>query len=133
VRAAVLCLSLTLAGCAGLTGPTCPDGLTRAKTAELFFGRNVAGTEGVSDADWTRFVETEIVPRFPDGFTITGAAGAWKAKVGGTARERTERLFVVLTGAPGEEAKLAAIRAAYRARFGQDSVMLFESEGCVTF
>ena len=133
MRAAVLCLSLALAGCAGLTSPTCPAGLTRAKTAELFFGRNIGGTEGVGDADWTRFVETEIAPRFPDGFTISDATGAWKAKEGGTVRERTKRLFVVLEGVPGEETKLAQIRAAYRTRFRQDSVMLFEAEGCVSF
>lgn len=122
-----------LAGCAEFSSAACPAGLTHTKTAELFFGRNDGTAEAVDDADWQSFVDVEIAPRFPDGFTLSDASGAWRGKDGSTVRERTKRLFVVLAGKPDEPEKLAAIRNAYAARFHQDSVMLFEGEGCVGF
>lgn len=133
MRTSALLLCVVLSGCAGLSPGVCPAGLTRAKTAELFFGRNIGAAEGISDEDWQGFVDSEIAPRFPDGFTVSDAAGAWRGQDGATLRERTKLLFVVLSGSPGEPEKLAAIRAAYMARFRQDSVMLFESGGCVSF
>ena len=129
----VVFLTLALGGCATLSPQTCPAGMTRATTAELFFGRNVGATEGVSDADWRGFVDAEIAPRFPDGFTLGDADGAWRGKDGVTVRERTKLLFVVLSGKADEQSKLAAIRAAYKSRFHQDGVLLFQGEGCVSF
>lgn len=133
MRRAALLLCVALMGCADLTGSTCPPDMTRAKTAELFFGRDIGASDGVSDADWKHFVETEIAPRFADGFTIVDANGGWRGRDGAIVRERSERLFIVLAGKPDEQIKLEAIRAAYKTKFRQESVMLFEGEGCVSF
>lgn len=133
LRVLTFLLCVALAGCTEFSSAACPAGLTHAKTAELFFGRNAGTAEGVNDAEWQSFVDAEIAPRFPDGFTLSDASGAWLGKDGRAVRERTKRLFVVLKGAPDEPEKLAAIRKAYAARFNQDSVMLFEGEGCVGF
>lgn len=133
MRVLTFLLCVTLAGCTEFSSAACPVGLTHAKTAELFFGRNAGTTETVSDVAWQNFVDAEIAPRFPDGFTLSDASGAWLGKDGRAVREHTKRLFVVLKGAPDEPEKLAAIRKAYAARFNQDSVMLFEGEGCVGF
>jgi len=129
----VVFLALALGGCAMLPPQACPAGMTRAATAELFFGRNVGASEGVSDAAWKDFVDTEIAPRFPDGFTAGDADGGWRSRDGTIIRERSKRLFIVLAGKADEQAKLEAIRAAYKVRFHQESVMLFEGEGCVSF
>jgi len=127
----LLCVALT--GCTEFSSAGCPAGLAHAKTAELFFGRNAGTTEAVGNAEWQSFVDAEIAPRFPDGFTLSDASGAWRGRGGRAVRERTKRLFVVLKGTSDEPEKLAAIRKAYLARFHQDSVMLFEGEGCVSF
>ena len=131
MRAAALLLCVVLAGCAHALPAACPAGLAPARTADLFFGRNIGATEGVSDADWQGFVEAEIAPRFPDGFTVSDATGAWRGPDGKSVRERSKRLFVIMKD--GDEAKLAAIRAAYKLRFGQDSVLAFEGAGCAGF
>ena len=126
-------MALALGGCALVPPPGCPAGLTHAKTAELFFGRNVGAHHGVSDAAWQSFVDGEIAPRFPNGFTITDMRGSWRGQDGVTVHERSERLLVVLSGKPGEQEKLEEIRTSYKARFHQESVMLLEGEGCVSF
>lgn len=133
MRAAVAVLCLMLAGCVHATSPltVCPSGLSAARTAELFFGRNVGGREGVSDRDWMRFVDREVAPRFPDGFTVGDATGAWRGADGRLVRERTKRLLVVLQA--GDEARLAALRAAYKTRFHQESVLQIERTGCIGF
>jgi len=101
-------------------------------SAELYFGRSIPGGGQVSDENWQRFLDEEVTPRFPDGLTVQDASGQWRGQ-GGIVREPSKRLVVVLPGTPGGEAKLAAIRTAYRTRFHQESVLLFETRGCGSF
>lgn len=133
MRIPILLLCAAFAGCTEFFSPACPAGLAPAKTAELFFGRNNGATEAVDDSDWQSFVNKEIASRFPDGFTVSDASGAWRGETGKTVRERTKLLLIVLKGVPDEPEKLDAIRNAYRTHFHQDSVLLFESGGCAGF
>jgi len=123
---------LFLSGCAGLSPPSCPAGLTPMTEANLFFGRNIGGVPGVGDEDWRRFLDEDVTPRFPDGLTVEDASGQWKG-AGGIAREASKHLIIVLSGAPDEAAKLAAIREAYKRRFRQEAVLLLESKSCGSF
>ena len=63
---AAIMLSLTVAGCASLQTPSCPTGQERLRTAQMFFSQK----PGVSDAEFRKFVDEELTPRFPDGLTI---------------------------------------------------------------
>ncbi|MDP1738243.1 MAG: DUF3574 domain-containing protein [Caulobacter sp.] len=129
-------LALLLGGCMSLdvdVAQLCTGGLKPVTTAELFFGRNIGDAPGVSDADWRAFIDQEVTPRFPDGLTVIDAAGQWRGPGGAVVREPSKVLLVVLSGAPGERDRLDAIRAAYKARFRQDSVMLLERQGCAGF
>ena len=121
-----------LAGCASLQ-PTCAPGATAGETAQLFFGRNIAGAPGVSDADWRAFVDAEITPRFPDGLTVLDAAGQWRGASGAVEREASKVVVLMLSGAPDEEGRLAAVRAAYKARFQQEAVLQVRQKACVAF
>jgi hypothetical protein len=128
-RLAVLSL-LLLAGCVSLPA-SCPAGTASRREAELFFGR--AMPDGmVNEAEWQRFVDAEISPRFPGGFTVEDAAGQWQGRAG-IVREPSKHLIVVLPGSPGEVENLAAIRAAYKQRFRQDSVLLVLHPACASF
>lgn len=133
---ALLSLSL-LTGCISFdteaTLGNCQGGLKPVTTAELFFGRSIGDSPGVSDADWRAFVDQEVTPRFPDGLTVIDAAGQWRGATGTIVREPSKALLLVLGDEPGEREKLDAIRAAYKARFHQDAVMLLERRGCVGF
>jgi hypothetical protein len=137
VRSAAAFAVLLLAGCAGAVTapPSCPAGLSAATVAEAFFGRSAGGREVVSDADWARFLDEMVTPAFPDGLTVLDAAGQWRGGEGRVARERTKLLLVALPGGAPAEAttRLAPVIAAYRARFGQESVMVSTREGCVGF
>lgn len=133
MRALGLGALLLLSGCAAFDAHHCAAGLHPAEIAELFFGRNTGASEGVSDAAWQSFVADEIAPRFPDGFTIGDASGQWRGDDGAIAAERSKRVLIVLSGAPAQQASLDAIRAAYVARFHQDSVLLVETQSCAGF
>lgn len=129
-----LALSAALVATGALASPiSCSVGLHRATTAELFFGRNVEDNGVVSEADWGRFVDAEVTPRFPDGLSVNDVYGQWRNPTGAFVREQSKALFLVLSGAPDERQKLDLVRNAYKARFHQESVMLVEQQACVAF
>ena len=127
MRRAALLLPLLLAACA-----TCPEGTAPAAIAAIAFGRNAAGTLRVTEADWAAFLAEEATPRFPDGLTTLDGHGQWRAPDGGTAHEATKLLWLVLPGTtlPQAAARTAPLAAAYRARFGQETVLRSLREGC---
>jgi hypothetical protein len=135
LAAALLALPL-LAGCAQIAAaPSCPAGLEPAAMAEAAFGRNADGREVVSDAAWQGFLNEIVTPAFPEGLTVLDGAGQWRGRDGRIERERSKLLLLVLPGGSAADAtaRLAPVIAAYRARFGQESVMLITRAGCVTF
>jgi hypothetical protein len=129
-----LVLAVALGGCVAPDGRTCPAGLKAMVSAELYFGRAIPGGGEVSEADWQRFVDEEITPRFPDGLTVQDASGQWKSlSDGALVHEASKRLFVLISGSPSDGTKLEAIRAAYRTRFRQEAVLLVETPICGAF
>jgi hypothetical protein len=138
MRAAPAIALLLLAGCATATAPTpsaCPAGTEPATVAEAYFGRNIGGREGVTEADWARFLAEEVTPRFPDGLTVLDGAGQWRGADGAVARERSKVLVLVLPGADAAAAqsRLAPVAAAYKARFRQQSVLTVLRPSCAGF
>jgi broad specificity phosphatase PhoE len=124
----------SLAGCATMgDGMRCDAGSTPASTAELYFGRNISETAGVSDAEWQAFVDEEITPRFPDGLTVIDAAGRWRGADGALGREASKVVVIVLSGKTDERSRLDAVREAYKDRFRQEAVLLVEHRACVAF
>ena len=122
-----------LAGAAVAAPRACPAGLHHATTAELYFGRAVEGAGDVTDADWHDFVDREVTPRFPDGLSVSDVYGQWRDPKGQLVREASKAVFIVLTDAPAEARNLDLVRAAYKQRFHQQSVMVVEQPACVGF
>jgi hypothetical protein len=131
ISAAIL-VSIAVFGCAAFPPQICPADLKPMSSAELYFGRAIPGGGEVGDADWQRFLDAEVTPRFPGGFTVQDASGQWQG-AGGIVREPSKHLTIVLNGAADETKKLAAIRAAYKNRFRQEAVLLVEYRGCGSF
>ena len=131
MRTALLALPL-LAACATAPPPACPAGTQPATVAEAYFGRNAAGREVVTDADWTRFTDEVITPAFPDGLTVIDGAGQWRGRDGVIARERSKVLIVAIPGGTATDA-VAPVRGEYARRFAQESVMILTRAGCVGF
>jgi hypothetical protein len=103
---------------------------------ELIFGLRRAqgiGGEGVTEAEWYDFLETEVTPRFPDGLTAFDGYGQWKRPDGRIARIASKVLLTWYDPAPDAEAKIEAVREAFKKRFEQLSVMRVDGRDCVAF
>jgi hypothetical protein len=100
---------------------------------ELFFGRNVMGREAVSDEAWRGFLDEDVTPRFPDGFTAADTYGQWRNGAGMIAMERGKQLTVIAPGSAEDIARINAVRDAYKRRFMQESVLFVQSPTCAAF
>jgi hypothetical protein len=125
---AILVVFLILAAGAEARPSACPAGLRSQMTAELFFGAGAIG-----DGDWTAFLDREVTPRFPDGLTTWDADGRWLTPAGKQTHEKSRVLLLIMSGRPGEQARLEAVRDAYKRQFHQLSVGLVEHRDCVSF
>jgi hypothetical protein len=113
---------------------SCHGSQKARQVAELLFGRDVGHRLGVSERAWAHFVAREITPRFPDGFTVTNAAGQWRDSASGAiVHEASKRVEIVLPGAADDEARLDAAVAAYKRAFHQHSVLVIVQRACVSF
>jgi hypothetical protein len=125
-------LTLAFAGAASAQGE-CRIGKPQ-EVAELLFGRKIGGRVAVSEAAWARFVDREITPRFPDGFSVVDARGQWRDKEHNrVVHEPSKLVEIVLPGTPEDEQRLAEIAAAYKKRFRQQSVAIIVRGACVAF
>jgi hypothetical protein len=107
----------------------CPGDQKSWTVAELLFGR-----ERVSDRAWSRFLATEITPRFPDGLTVYDAKGQWRAPGSTTiSRERSKIVMIAMPPNPGNDVRLQQIVDAYKSAFHQQSVGLIVRPACVSF
>lgn len=98
------------------------------------FGRNIGGTLGVTERRWRQFLESEIVPRFPDGLTVLDASGQWRdAGSGRLIREPSKMVVIVAAQDASLQEKIDAIAARYKQRFRQDAVGIVIRQACVSF
>jgi len=135
---ALLVVWTTLAGPSPLSAQTpalsCSASQRPRQVAELLFGRDIGRRVGVSDKAWARFVARELTPRFPDGLTVTDAAGQWRDPASGTiVHEPTKRVEIVLPGNADDTARLDAVAQAYKREFRQQSVAVIVRPACVSF
>lgn len=128
-----IALALTLAGCTSLDKPACPAGQENLKTAQLFFGQNIGAKPGVSDADFRKFVDEELTPRFPNGLTILNGGGQWRGSENQLIREASKVVVIVLPAKGDATKRIDAARGAYKQRFQQESVLLVTQASCVSF
>ena len=137
MRLAVLAAALGLTGCAGVAAPqapaTCAVGDAMVET-QLFFGMSKPKGGTVSTRDWDGFVAREIMPRFPEGFSVLDGAGFWLD--GATQKTIAEKSKVVVRlHSPSAEANgaIAAIIDAYKIKFEQEAVLRVDRPVCAAF
>lgn len=101
---------------------------------ELMFGRKIGDRVGVSDAEWERFLDDEITPRFPGGLTVIDAAGQWRDPVRNlVVREPSKIVSIVLRDLAEGETGIDAIVDAYKKKFRQQAVGVIVRPACVSF
>lgn len=99
---------------------------------ELVFGTARPHEDPISENEWQSFLDSVVTPRFPDGFTVLSGLGQWRGQDGLT-REQSRILVVWHDRSPDRDGDIDAIRAAYKARFDQESVLRIDSVSCVSF
>lgn len=99
---------------------------------KLYLGTAIAGADRcVSPGEFELFVEREIIPRFPKGFSISECSGRWLG-VFGHVRERTY-VFSVVHMFSETDCAIHAIAEAYKRAFSQECVMRTDSVVSVEF
>jgi hypothetical protein len=101
---------------------------------ELFFGLSRDKGPNITDAQFDNFVDHVISDRFPDGLTVLDGSGKFKNAAGKTIEEPS-RLVILLypPGDPTSSDRIEDIRARYKKRFDQESVLRVDDETCVSF
>jgi hypothetical protein len=142
-------LAVALVGCAHkpvatsvssaptLQGDSAHPGLTKGWVdTKLYFGLGPVDhlEQGVSEADWRIFLDREVSPRFPDGFSVLDVYGQWQSK-NETAPERlrSKMLIIDYQDTAENRAKIEAIRAAWKQKTGDQSVMRVTEPADVSF
>jgi hypothetical protein len=101
---------------------------------ELFFGTDKPGPD-VTDYQFTKFVDSSVTPRFPDGLTVLAGNGQWKGENGKVVKERSKVIIILypVDGADQSSKKIEEIRDLYEKKFQQESVLRTDSTEQVSF
>lgn len=149
-RGCLIFLLMTLAwltpGCATKTKP---DALETTQGAapvvaqawlrtELYFSIGEWTETALStapEARWAEFLDREVTPRFPSGLTVLDAYGQWRGEKPGAviSRERSRVLVIMHPATADASAKIEAIRAAWKALTGEESVLRVTQPAEVSF
>ncbi len=130
---------LALTGCStparqAVTPPAAACALGDIMTqTTLYFGLNRPQGAAISQAEWQGFVDGEVTPRFKDGLTVFAAQGQWLGNDGKLARESSKALMLIHSPDKASEQSIEALRAIYKQRFAQESVMRVDAPACVAF
>ena len=126
--------TVTLAGCASLQPKSriatvpCLAGQEYLRTAQLFLGRQNPAWP-VTEPEVRRFVDQEIIPRFPQGVTVLDGGGQWREDQ--MVRDAVKVVSLLLPADGAFLAKIDSVRSAYRTQFRQDTVLIVAEPACI--
>ncbi len=144
---ALLFLALPLCGAAQtatatLVGDPAHPAITSGwLDTKLYFGLGPADVpgKGVSEVKWRAFLDKEVTPRFPAGLSVLDVYGQWMSKGeqiaahGKPERIRSKMLTIDYPASPENDAKVEAIRAAWKQLTGDQSVLRVTQPATVSF
>jgi hypothetical protein len=144
-----LVVSVAVAGCAHrpaattvgaaptLEGDAAHPGRTSGWVdTKLYFGLGPADhpERGISETQWRDFLDAEVTPRFPDGLSVVDVYGQWQGKKETTpSRLRSKLLIIDYPDTQENRDKIEAIRAAFKQRTGEHSVLRVTQPADVSF
>lgn len=112
------------------------NGTTGYARTELFFGKSIPGGGTITDSAFAEFLDREITPRFPAGFTVVAAMGQYRETSGVIEREASSMVILLYPRDSAEDTskKIEEIRGAYNNKFRQESVLREDEQpSCVSF
>jgi Protein of unknown function (DUF3574) len=111
----------------------CRTGSSHMERIELLFGMGRKGGGEISEEEWRAFLDADVTPRFPDGLTVLTGYGQWRNASGAIAKETSRVLLIWARPDAVNNQKIETIRAAWKLRFAQESVMRVDETSCVSF
>jgi hypothetical protein len=137
---ALTLLAVLLAGCAiGNTAapaagtPGCAPPAIAMARVQLIFGSTWNDGRRIDDDAWQAFLRDEVTPRFPDGLTQLEGYGQWKKPDGTIVRLPSRTLLIWYLPTPDANARIDAVREAFKRDYRQISVMRVDGSDCVSF
>jgi len=103
---------------------------------KLYFGLGQADQpeKNISESEWREFLDREVTPRFPDGLSVLDMYGQWQGKTQTSPeRLRTKCLIIDYPDTAENQAKVEAIRAAWKRKTGDQSVLRVTEPADVSF
>lgn len=98
----------------------------RHKPAEvettLYFGQSKPDGSLIPDSAWKRFAREEILPLFPQGFTVLSAQGFWKGSTG-LVEESSKVVVFIHPENDSVSDRIDTLRMHYQQQFHQDAVL----------
>lgn len=90
---------------------------------DLYFGRNI-GTRGrVTEQQFQRFLNDQIIPQFANNSTVYDARGQFLDSSDQLIREPSKVVSLITTDTEQNEQSINAIISAYKQQFQQESVL----------
>lgn len=89
---------------------------------ELYFGRSRTGGI-ISQAEFQKFLNAEITPRFPDGLTVIDAYGQFRNRQGIIIKEPTKIVILIYSNSREKRQAIQEIVNFYKSQFQQESVL----------
>ena len=102
----------------------------------LYFGLGPADApeKGVSEAAWRDFLDKEVTSRFPAGLSVVDVYGQWQGKdEKAPERIRSKMLIIDYPNTADNDKRIEAIRAAWKQKTGDQSVMKVTQSADVSF
>lgn len=135
---AMLVVFVALAGCATSTADSQYDVLDSAPgelwvETSLYFGLGSNDGGNINSDQWNEFLDEVVTPRFPDGLTVLAGRGQYTTNMGKLIKENC-RVIVILHKASDKASRsIEEIRAAYKAKMKQESVLRVTTAAKVAF
>jgi hypothetical protein len=126
-----LAVAALLSACMPVLQNACTSGKPFLET-KLYFGMNKPTGGTVSQHEWQKFVDTDIAPRFPEGFTVVDAKGAWLGRENGKTISENSKIVIRLHDSRGEKA-IGEVIDGYKKKFAQEAVMRVDTGVCAAF
>ena len=104
----------------------------RLVSETLYFGTAKPGGT-VEPAEWSRFLQDSVTPRFPEGLTVWQASGQWRGADGTIVEEGSRVLTLVHADDAANSRNVEEIAAEYKRRFKQEAVLRTREPVCVSF
>ena len=100
---------------------------------ELYFGMSKPEGKIVSEAEWQRFLNCVITPRFKEGLTVLNAYGQYLNRSGQLAQEQTKIVILLYENSSDKNKTIEEIIFLYKQTFQQESVLRTTTRVKVSF